>query len=151
MRKVYIGDPCYVFKDETWSQICDMIDESYYFNNAGFDWLLITDKRFFIAKTAYGDGSYSLKNHKNQKVSNISVDSGTIACIDFEMLSDFEQQNALDAHKNNHAYITEIQCYDMKNIKTNHDCFIDICTMSIDTKNDDYDDYDDSNYFVNDD
>lgn len=77
----YVGDLCYVFTDEQWSEVCDLM---YRFNkqtgkeedNEGI--LKLEDgTEFAIFGTLWGDGSYP--NSQNSKMH--CVDSGTIGCV----------------------------------------------------------------------
>jgi len=74
----YVGDLCYVMKDE-WNQICNwMFEEN---KNRQGEFELADGRRLAIYRTSCGDGLY----HSNIG-SKHPVDSGTIGCIDTSYL-----------------------------------------------------------------
>jgi hypothetical protein len=72
----YIGDLCYVMHAE-WSEVCDIM----FFAATGNDLIegdlsLADGRRFFLASTAYGDGTYN-----DNKGNYYPVDAGSIGII----------------------------------------------------------------------
>jgi len=73
--KYYIGDPCYVIRDnDKWAKVCERMEH----NPALQTSVLGLD--IFLARTQYGDGTYT--DRQNNKY---SVDSGTIGAVPIEL------------------------------------------------------------------
>lgn len=70
----YIGDPCYVIRDKDWEKVCDVLS-----NTSGV--LNVLSLPFFMAGTAYGDGTYQ-DNDQNE----YPVDSGTLGAVPVELI-----------------------------------------------------------------
>lgn len=66
----WIGDLCYVFDDDSWSEICDLPGDG-----TG-EFTLKDGRRIAIYSTAYGDGVYA-----DQHMFKYGVDSGTLGCV----------------------------------------------------------------------
>lgn len=64
----YIGDLCYVLKDE-WNEVCDLTEDG-----AQGVFTLKSGRKFAISNTKYGDGGYPTTLCEQE----LSVDSGTI-------------------------------------------------------------------------
>ena len=73
----YVGDLCYVFSDERWNEVCDLIIEGHKVKDGEFT--MADGTRFAIYSTKYGDGLY--EDNFGQR---IAVDSGSIGCISIE-------------------------------------------------------------------
>ena len=70
----FIGDPCYVVKDELWSEYCDEspdLDEGGVFEFHG--------AQVFVSSTQYGDGTYY-----DQESGVYPVDAGVIGATPLE-------------------------------------------------------------------
>lgn len=74
--KYYIGDLCYVLRDEIWDEVCGLLFHGW--GNVLDDGLhkLKDGREFYIFSTAHGDGVY-----KDQVGFEYAIDSGTIGCI----------------------------------------------------------------------
>jgi hypothetical protein len=71
--KYYVGDLCYVFDDEDWQDVCELIIKGNDCLEGEFN--LPDGRRFAIFNTSYGDGEYEDQNgHK------YCVDAGSIGC-----------------------------------------------------------------------
>lgn len=70
-----IGDLCYVFSNERWSEVCDAV---YGGTHSGhFGKLTLKDgTEFVIYSTYWGDGRY-----RSSEGTELCVDSGTIGCV----------------------------------------------------------------------
>lgn len=83
----YIGDLCYVFENDTWDAICDII----FPNEDGLpldgEFALPDGRRFAIYSTAHGDGSY-----QDQERNDYWVDSGSIGCVKLEDVDKLEER-----------------------------------------------------------
>lgn len=69
----YVGDLCYVFKDEDWINICDLTTTKTECLHGEFE--LSDGRRFAMYGTYWGDGDY-----RDQQGRRYLVDSGTIGC-----------------------------------------------------------------------
>lgn len=67
----YIGDLCYIIRDELWQEVCDK-----FFGDIGDTLTLSDGRRIAMMSTAYGDGTY-YDQHSNV----YDVDSGTLGCV----------------------------------------------------------------------
>jgi hypothetical protein len=65
----WIGDLCYVFDDDSWDEICGLLDGEGEFT-------LKDGRRIAIYSTAWGDGIY-----EDQHGFVYGVDSGTLGCV----------------------------------------------------------------------
>jgi len=76
MKKVYIGDPCYVISADNWQSFCDMIDDG---GNMGviFDFM---GNSVYVMQTKWGDGVYELFDSRYSLVGELCVDSGLL-CV----------------------------------------------------------------------
>ena len=110
----YIGDPCYVIKDDEWMQA---LEETNYFNmfpskaatrdheynKSGTQYGVfsyeihgINGKYVFAASsTAYGDGEYHCEKD-GSTIGMCGVDAGLIAAIPIEMIEDYGDDSGLD-------------------------------------------------------
>jgi len=87
----YVGDLCYVFDDERWTDVCDKIIVGHKCLDGEFT--LDDGTTFAIYSTKYGDGLY--EDNFGQR---IAVDSGSIGCvlvdaIDADRLKDILNRN----------------------------------------------------------
>jgi len=77
--KYYIGDPCYVFSDETWDILCDKHLDSMstgeIFEHNG--------QQLWSHGTAYGDGVYS-----DQNGTEYGVDAGLLGIVPIALIED---------------------------------------------------------------
>lgn len=128
----YIGDPCYIIKDEYWSEFCDILfaneeTKSTYKLLNNFN---IQETEILVGSTFYGDGFY--KSDCCQI--SIPVDAGLIALVKIE-------GNAIDKNKlKNYAYnILKFDDYFESNLREGIFYF---GKYTIDTKNSDDEDYD---------
>lgn len=139
----YIGDLCYVIKDELWSKFCDE-----WFKNKGFrvnTEVTINGIPTFCDGTAYGDGSYS-----GNKAKSYSVDSGSIGIVEVSKDS-LADTGILDAVKvigtirHGHGHIHTF--YDDFEVSAENGVF-KFGSVKIDTEDysDEYDEEDDDEY-----
>lgn len=70
--KYYIGDPCYVIRGANWQKVCDELEDGIYTN---------LNHPFFMASTAYGDGSYM-----DQEGNEYGVDSGQLGAVPIALI-----------------------------------------------------------------
>ena len=77
-NKYYIGDPCHVLSDKNMEELIEAVDE-------GCVGILIGGHKIYGARTAHGDGKYSLKDFHGI-VSKIVVESGILALIPNDLL-----------------------------------------------------------------
>ncbi len=73
--KYWVGDPCYLIRQDDWSYFCEVIislDFEY------FSYKNLT--KFFYFNTYYGDGVYPLTK-SSKEIAELGVDSGTLAII----------------------------------------------------------------------
>lgn len=87
----YVGDPCYVIPDVHWGDFCDSMMTECIFRIQGYPMLGLY--------TAYGDGTYKVRD---EKLPNIDVDSGTIGLVPVEVIS----------HENREHYSKQIVTFE---------------------------------------
>lgn len=109
----YVGDPCYVIKDEEWMQA---LDETNYFNVFASPEAVLKaeynpkhlmngvflyhvegdDPPFHLAAsiTKYGDGEYPCKE-SGSEIGTCGVDAGLIAVIPVAMIEKYGQESGL--------------------------------------------------------
>ena len=77
--RYYIGDPCYVIREEDWNKVCDEMFK----DSEDFECMIIKilEKPFFIGRTAYGDGTY-----RDQENHQYGVDSGSLGAVPVEII-----------------------------------------------------------------
>ena len=84
--KYYVGDLCYVFDDEDWQDVCELIIKGNDCLQGEFN--LPDGRRFAIFNTAWGDGEYEDQNgHK------YCVDAGSIGCVMLRDVSSERYEN----------------------------------------------------------
>jgi len=99
--KAWIGDPCYVFPDTHWANLCSLM-----FPQKGpkshlpavNDWngaeviVEVDDKeyKFWIIGTASGDGCYSLTKNGSMISDSLGVDAGLLSVIPLNVLMAWE-------------------------------------------------------------
>lgn len=75
IKRVWVGDLCYVLTDERWQDLCEQMGD-------GRAYLSDNGKTFALSGTAYGDGCYDGRYSPTQKVfRSYGVDTGTIGVI----------------------------------------------------------------------
>lgn len=83
----WIGDPCYVVKDENWGKLLDETacfglpevgKPTGYFDDGLFHY---NGETCFAQSTAYGDGTYALKDRNGVVEGTIPVDAGLISIM----------------------------------------------------------------------
>jgi len=87
--RYYIGDLCYILDEKDWENVCDMIypnfnDEELYRLNTielGGRFTLKSGKIISLYGTEHGDGTYHIKNMKDNNIGKLHVDSGTLGCV----------------------------------------------------------------------
>lgn len=99
--KYYVGDLCYVMKDE-WDEFCSITIRDNKVHDGEF--LLEDGRRFASYTTKYGDGSYF-----DQYNNEYSVDAGLIGCIMVDDISsgdivNFDLGNIIDFPQDFHCY-----------------------------------------------
>jgi hypothetical protein len=70
--KYYVGDLCYIFNDDSWQKICDLLDNEH-FEFKGF--------KMWNHDTAYGDGCYYDADNREY-----AVDAGLIGIAPIEVI-----------------------------------------------------------------
>ena len=90
--KYFIGDPCYVIRDEDWQRFCEEFlfecDKGTAFNS-GYG--VFDGRKVFAHGTAYGDGNYEGSNREEY-----GVDSGTIGAIPVELCDPATVEDAVE-------------------------------------------------------
>lgn len=87
--KYWIGDPCYVFPDEEWQQLCKLM---YPEGKADFEdrdiirVVNVNGIHCYLFGTAYGDGSYDLKD-SGEDIAELGVDAGMLSMIPIELVN----------------------------------------------------------------
>jgi len=86
--RYYIGDLCYILDDKDWSEVCDL---TFPFNQnkhkdvasveLGGRFTLKNGKIISLYGTEHGDGTYQIKNMKDNNIGKLHVDSGTLGCV----------------------------------------------------------------------
>ena len=77
--KYYVGDPCYVFQDETWGRLIAEAQEPMLHG----DIVEFDNRQLWAHSTMYGDGIY-----EDQNGVEYGVDSGIIGIIPIELIDD---------------------------------------------------------------
>lgn len=72
--RYYIGDLCYYFQDDEWTEVCELTIKDNECIEGEFE--MRDGRRFAMYGTAFGDGTY-----KDQIGRSYCVDSGTIGCV----------------------------------------------------------------------
>jgi hypothetical protein len=86
----YIGDLCYVMKDE-WDECCSLFFDGRTDHGCNEGQFTLKDGRRFVNfNTAYGDGEY-----ETTTIHKIGVDSGSIGCILVSDIRGMERANIL--------------------------------------------------------
>lgn len=84
----YIGDPCYVIRDDDrWSEFNKAFDCKFREEAGGVICLPGSEHHIAVYKPMYGDGDYTLCSNGDE-VGNFGVDSGMIACIPLKTLQE---------------------------------------------------------------
>jgi hypothetical protein len=86
----YVGDLCYVFDDDSWTEICDLQFASIQHCLDGA-FVLKDGTRFANVSTHYGDGVYA-----DQDGYTYGVDSGSIGCVLWSVVEKYRRYD--DAH-----------------------------------------------------
>ena len=106
----YIGDPCYVIKDDEWS---DCLDGTHYFGllydlttreyrpshmQNGVFLATYKDMQFKFAgsSTKYGDGCYPVRDDEGNELGECGVDAGLIAAIPVSMIETCGEKSGLE-------------------------------------------------------
>jgi len=130
--KYYVGDLCYVFDDEEWKEVCDLIIDGHSCLQGEFN--LPDGRRFAIFNTAYGDGEYY-----DQDKTSYYVDAGAIGCV---LVEDIKANKYSDLTK-----LGRIVTFD-DNFEVSEDCgLITIGHLLIETNDNSWDDREDSEVF----
>ena len=86
-----ITDPCYVFPDEMWSDLCDKIfcreDEDKECPESGV--IEMDGHQIWWGQTAYGDGGYAVRVY-GSKVGEFGVDAGLFAIFPVEFVKKYK-------------------------------------------------------------
>ena len=131
----FIGDPCYIIKDELWSDYCDMLQSE------GMGILKFKDIELFVSSTQYGDGMYSASGIDTE----FPVDAGLIGATPFEpsIVKALTESEAMRLGAIV-VFNTSFSCIECDNVGT-----ITIGHISIETG--DGDEFDDNDYFYDND
>jgi hypothetical protein len=128
----YIGDLCYVMHAE-WGEVCDLM-----FTDADDmvegDLSLTDGRRFFLASTAYGDGTYN-----DNKGNHYDVDSGSIGIIAVKDITPTDLENIESGAV--HTFDNAFNVIALAGLFDFGDVVID--TAYEDSEDDEYDDEDD--------
>lgn len=87
----YIGDLCYVFTDEEWGEVCELVIVDNKCKEG--DFVLKSGKQFSMFNTQYGDGTYDV--YQGGFIGQVGVDSGSIGCTLLENCA--QMQNAIES------------------------------------------------------
>ncbi len=85
-KSIYVGDLCYVFSDENWKLVCNVlnpiIEGNPHWEGGRLSFTNTDGKKveIFIGLTAYGDGRYFPDDGNNP----LLVDSGTLGCVSLD-------------------------------------------------------------------
>jgi hypothetical protein len=82
----WIGDLCYVFDEDDWSEICGLMYDT---DNDGF--IEYNGIKMFWANTAYGDGTYY-----DQYGNEYPVDAGLIGAVALKNLTSEKAKKAIE-------------------------------------------------------
>lgn len=89
--RYYIGDLCYILDEKDWGEVCDLtfpFDTDYHKDVAnveiGGKFTLKNGKIISLYGTEHGDGTYHIKNMKDNNIGKLYVDSGTLGCVMIE-------------------------------------------------------------------
>lgn len=86
----WFGDPCYVFPDDEWQQLCKLMFPNH--NEPDFDdkyqirVVNVNGVHCYLFGTAYGDGSYDLKD-SGEDIAELGVDAGMLSMIPIELVN----------------------------------------------------------------
>ena len=104
-------DPCYIYPDEEWSDLCDCFEYHGFEKKKGNCRSLTPvsqcngleifykDSRFIVIGTKYGDGAYPIKKGR-KTIGELYVDAGLLAVIPLELAAswpEFEKNKHLGA------------------------------------------------------
>lgn len=132
LGKYYIGDPCYIVKDESWDSFCDLLYGEEDHGNLVLNKIKLQDAEILVGNTYYGDGVY-YSSYPNLK---ILVDSGLIGLIKIsEMETSIIDSEKLKNHEKN-----IVEFHHSFECSLNEGVF-NFGEYSIDTKNTDDEDY----------
>ena len=138
-------DPCYIFPDEEWSDLCDCFEYKGFKKQKGncssftrvdqCEGLEMSYKgeKFVVIGTRHGDGGYPIKNGR-QIIGELSVDAGLLAVIPLELATswpEFEEKKDL-------GVIVEIKCDTVLNVSGGN---FDFGRFSVKTDDDEEDSY----------
>lgn len=116
--KYYIGDPCYVIKDDTlWQKFCNDLEKTNYGSKKP---LFINGIKVFSKSTHHGDGIYF-----DQFKKKYLVDSGMIGCVPVELVQNKRYKTVL-FEKDFEAYEKDGIFYIEKYIIDTTTCYYDI-------------------------
>ena len=110
--KYWVGDPCYVVRDEEWYDVCDHSDLD--------TPAKISNGITFCFNTQYGDGEY-VDQHKRR----YPVDSGTIGLTSFEHNPTFDPKQYGSSMAHLVEFKEEVECTNYNGVITLGDIVID--------------------------
>lgn len=91
--KYWLGDPCYIYPENRWSEFCDSLETTVEIPNgiaSGDNCPFITKEGIFVNDTEYGDGYYPvLKNNRN--IGNLGVDAGLLSLVPLKLAETFDK------------------------------------------------------------
>jgi hypothetical protein len=87
--RYYIGDLCYILDEKDWGEVCDLtfpFNEKHNHKDVanvelGGKFTLKNGKIISLYGTEHGDGTYHIKNMKDNNIGKLYVDSGTLGCV----------------------------------------------------------------------
>jgi len=83
--KYWVGDPCYVFPNDNWSDFCNVMMGGHgnvYVENG---------IKFFVAGTAHGDGEYELRLN-GDTIGQCPVDAGMLSVVPAALLKRWKSE-----------------------------------------------------------
>jgi len=87
--KFWVGDPCYIFADNSWQKLCKLMCPTH--TDPDFDdrdtvrVVEVDGVKCYLFGTAYGDGTYNLKQ-SDEVIGKLGVDAGMLSIIPMEIV-----------------------------------------------------------------
>lgn len=144
--KVYVGDPCYIFPNESpdlWSKICDHMfgskcKEEFNDKNKLRVFEINGIKSYWFG-TAFGDGTYDLI-YKDNPIDALGVDAGMLSFIPMEIIEQINPELADDKSELERlGHIIKVDDNFFYNLNNGN---ISVGQYSIDTSGEDYNETD---------
>jgi len=87
----YVGDPCYIIRDELWDDFCTKLFANEEFNKGGhYDGSIQWENQTIEIWSNGGDGTWSFPIRDDYGDNSFCVDSGTFCVIDIDKLENID-------------------------------------------------------------